>query len=472
MLFPSNIFIFVFLPIVILLYYTIFKFKFKNFFLLIASLIFYGWGEPKFIIIMIVSIFMNFIFGLLVDKFRKDEAKSRAILIIMIALNISILFIFKYLAFTILNINLHGGYSLNIPDITLPIGISFFTFQAISYVVDVYRNDGRVQKNPLNVALYISFFPQLVAGPIVKYSTIDYEINNRKETFQDFSIGVWRFIIGLSKKVLISNSMAIIADAAFNSIYNGISVSFAWLGAIAYTLQIFYDFSGYSDMAIGLGLMFGFHFDENFNYPYISKTVSEFWRRWHISLGTWFKEYIYFPLGGSRVKSNDRKIVNLFAVWILTGIWHGANWTFVLWGLMYFVLITVEKFTGFDKKSLKRKWINHVYTLLAVVIGWVIFRSNTISDAYIYLKSMIGIGASSLVDNITIMYIKENIVFLISGVIFSIPVIGYLIKNIESKKVFKILLEPISSIIIFILFIVCITYLVKNTYNPFIYFNF
>lgn len=472
MLFSSNIFIFVFLPIVILLYYTLFKFKFKNIFLLIVSLIFYGWGEPKFIIIMIVSIFMNFIFGLIVDKFRQDKTKSKAILTIMIVLNVLILFIFKYLTFTISNINLYGEYNLKIPNITLPIGISFFTFQAISYVVDVYRDDGRVQRNPFNVALYISFFPQLVAGPIVKYSTIDYEINNRNETFEDFSIGVWRFIIGLSKKVLISNSMAVIVDAAFGNVYNGISVSLAWLGAIAYTLQIYYDFSGYSDMAIGLGLMFGFHFDENFNYPYVSKTVSEFWRRWHISLGTWFKEYIYFPLGGSRVKSNDRKIVNLFAVWILTGIWHGANWTFVLWGLMYFLLITVEKFTGFDKRPPKRKWINHIYTLSAVVTGWVLFRSNSISEACIYLKAMIGIGTNNILDNVTFMYIKENIVFLVSGIIFSMPVIRYITKKIEKKKVAKILLELISSIIVFTLFLICITYLVKNTYNPFIYFNF
>ncbi|WP_294344577.1 MBOAT family O-acyltransferase [uncultured Clostridium sp.] len=471
MLFSSNIFIFVFLPIVILLYYTIFRFKFKNLFLLVSSLIFYGWGEPKFIIIMIMSIFMNYIFGLLVDKFREDKSKAKNILVFSMTLNIVVLFIFKYLTFTIYNINMYGGYNLNVPSITLPIGISFFTFQAISYVVDVYRNDGKVQKNLFNVALYIAFFPQLVAGPIVKYSTVDYEINNRKETFKDFSNGVWRFIIGLSKKVLISNTMAVIADAAFSNIYSGISVSFAWLGAIAYTLQIFYDFSGYSDMAIGLGLMFGFHFEENFNYPYISQNVSEFWRRWHISLGKWFKEYVYFPLGGSRVKSNDRKIINLFVVWILTGIWHGSSWTFVLWGLMYFLLITVEKFSGFDKRPCKKIWINHLYTLLAVIIGWVIFRSNTISEAGMYLKSMIGIGANGLVDNVTIMYIKENIIFFITGILFSMPVIDYITKKIKRKKIYAIL-EFSSSIIVFILFIICITYLVKNTYNPFIYFNF
>ena len=293
----------------------------QNVMLLIASLIFYAWGEPKYVLIMIASIIVNYALGLLVDKVRCRKVLSRLVIALTAVLNLSVLFIFKYLMFTVDNINSIASLNLSVPNIALPIGISFFTFQAMSYVIDVYREKGEAQKNPLNVGLYISFFPQLIAGPIVRYETVAYQIKHRVETFDNFSTGVVRFIIGLAKKVLLANTMGVVADYSFDMPNSELTVVMAWIGAIAYSLQIFFDFSGYSDMAIGLGKMFGFHFLENFNYPYISTSITEFWRRWHMSLGTWFRDYVYFPLGGSRV-NKPRLILNLFVVWFLTGVWH------------------------------------------------------------------------------------------------------------------------------------------------------
>lgn len=300
---------------------------------------------------MIASIFINWLFGLLVSKSRENKTRSKLIIAVDVIFNLAILYVFKYLTFTGSIIDRLFNTDLSIPDIALPIGISFFTFQAMSYVIDVYRQKGEVQTNILYVGLYISFFPQLIAGPIVRYETVADEIKNRKETADDFFNGFARFIVGLAKKVLLANSFALVADAAFGS-GDELSAAFAWLGAIAYTMQIFFDFSGYSDMAIGLGMMFGFHFLENFNYPYMSTSISEFWRRWHISLGSWFRDYLYFPLGGSRV-SKGRNVFNLFVVWSLTGLWHGANFTFIAWGLMYFVLIAMESSQALIKSRAK-----------------------------------------------------------------------------------------------------------------------
>ena len=342
MLFSSPIFLFSFLPITLFVYY-IFLIKtkrVKNYFLLLMSLIFYAWGEPKFIVMLIASIVINWFFGILIDKNRENKKKSKLIIALMLLANLSILIVFKYLGFLVTNINVIFNQNLVVPNIALPIGISFFTFQAISYVIDVYRKNGTVQKNILNVGLYLAFFPQLIAGPIVRYETVAEQINYRKENFDDFSKGVYRFIFGLSKKVLISNQMAIIADVAFDN--SPSSVLFAWLGAIAYALQIYFDFSGYSDMAIGLGAMFCFKFDENFNYPYIAKSITDFWHRWHISLSTWFRDYVYIPLGGSRCK-RSKAFLNIFIVWLLTGIWHGASWNFILWGLYFFAFLIIEK---------------------------------------------------------------------------------------------------------------------------------
>ncbi|MEW8957045.1 MBOAT family protein [Clostridium sp.] len=473
MLFSSIVFLFYFLPVVLILYYILKGSKpLKNILLLVASLFFYAWGEPWFVLIMIASIMLNYIFALMVNKYRERRLASRFILILTCAINLGILFIFKYLGFTIRTINEMTSLNFYIPNIVLPIGISFFTFQAMSYVIDVYREDGKVQRNPLYVALYISFFPQLIAGPIVRYNTIAEQMDNRKETWQKLSIGTCRFITGLSKKVLIANNMAIVADRIFQMNGDGgIATSLAWIGSIAYTLQIFFDFSGYSDMAIGLGLMFGFKFEENFNYPYISKSVTEFWRRWHISLGTWFKDYVYFPLGGSRVKNKDKIIRNLFVVWLLTGIWHGAEWTFVLWGLSNFIFISMEKFFGIDR-MIDYKILRNIYTLFIVNLNWVLFRSKDLIEAREFISSMFGFLGKGFWSDYTFMFLKEYGVFFIAGIVFSIPIAKRMNKFIVERQPGSILFEVGYPFVIMALFIICVSYLTKGTYNPFIYFNF
>ena len=471
MLFSSTVFLFLFLPVALLGYYVIFRKnrKAQNVFLLLTSLFFYAWGEPWFVFVMIGSILGNWFFGLLVDRYRDQKIAARRLLALMFVFNLLILFLFKYLMFTLNNIKSLFAADFNIPTIFLPIGISFFTFQAISYVIDVYRKQGDVQKNPFNVGLYISFFPQLIAGPIVRYETISDQIQNRKETLEDFSQGVCRFIVGLGKKVLIANTMAVLADKAFLLPGDELSLSFSWLGAIAYTFQIYFDFSGYSDMAIGLGKMFGFHFLENFDYPYISKTISEFWRRWHISLGTWFKDYLYIPLGGSRVKTKFRLILNLLIVWSLTGLWHGANWTFILWGLLYFVLLIFEKLTDFDHK-VKIGFIKHFYTLLFVVVGWVIFRAADIGQAAHYLKTMFAMNPNRFFDENTIFYLGENKFFLLFAFLFSMPITKWISQRIKLKE--NTILAVLYQVTYMVLFIISVSYITKGSYNPFIYFNF
>lgn len=467
MLFSSSTFIFLFLPIVIFIYYVFLRKHrtLQNVFLLISSLVFYAWGEVSFVFIMILSIIANYLFGLYLYKSKRTRNK-KIILVLSIAFNLSILFVFKYLTFAITNINTLLRTNILIPNIALPIGISFFTFQAMSYVIDVYRGI-EAQKNILNVGLYISFFPQLIAGPIVRYETVAHQIQYRKEKFDDFSNGVCRFIIGMGKKVLLANSMAVVADIAFNNNIAETSALFAWVGAIAYTLQIFFDFSGYSDMAIGLGRMFGFKFLENFNYPYISGSITEFWRRWHISLGSWFRDYVYFPLGGSRVKSKFRLIFNLFVVWLLTGVWHGANWTFIIWGLMYFALLTFEKLTGLHK-SKKCKILRHIYTLFFVVLGWVIFRADNLSDAFTYIGVMFG-SNGIFIDYSAIFFVKENLVYFVFGIICSLPLLSFVYKTYLHDKKFTPVIMSVSLVVITLLSVI---YIVKGTYNPFIYFNF
>lgn len=473
MLFSSIVFLFYFLPIVLLLYYALrFSVTLKNTVLLFASLFFYAWGEPWFVLLMIASIIANYVFALLVDRYRESKRTARVILVVMCVFNLGMLYIFKYLAFSLRIINENSNFQLSIPNIALPIGISFFTFQAISYVIDVYRQNGKVQKNLFYVALYIAFFPQLVAGPIVRYQTIAEQMFSRKETWQKFSVGCTRFITGLAKKVLLANSMAIVVDRIFamNAMAD-IPISLAWLGAIAYTLQIYFDFSGYSDMAIGLGLMFGFKFEENFNYPYISKSITEFWRRWHMSLSSWFRDYVYFPLGGSRVKNKDRMIRNLFVVWILTGIWHGAEWTFVIWGLINFVFIALEKIFNIDKID-SYKGLRHVYALFVVVIGWVIFRSENLIVAGDYIANMFGLNWNGFWNDYTFMFIKEYAVFFVLGIILSTPIAKRMNKYIVEGAPFRAVFELVYPIGVMLLFFICVVYLVKGTYNPFIYFNF
>ncbi len=466
MLFSSSVFLFLFFPCVLFGYYVVLRKSrvLQNTFLALCSLFFYAWGEPYFVLIMLCSIFFNWGVALLVDKYRDVPAKVKAILVSMLAVNLGIMFVFKYLVFTLSNINSWFGANVSVPNIALPIGLSFFTFQAISYVIDVYRKNGEVQRNPLNVALYISFFPQLIAGPIVRYQTVAAQIKDRTETFADFSEGSKRFVIGLSKKMILSNNMALIADTAFGYGQGELSVAMAWLGAVAYTLQIFFDFSGYSDMAIGLGKMFGFHFLENFDYPYISKSISEFWRRWHISLGSWFRDYVYFPLGGSRVDSKYRLVLNLFVVWFLTGVWHGANWTFIVWGLMYFVLIALEKLTGFEKKF---GWFGHIYTMFFVVIGWVVFRATSLAQAVTYVQAMFGIGASGFVDEAAMYQLISNKGYLGLALLFTMPV-----AKLVAKKCTVTWCKILYQVLLLALFLAAISYIVKGSYNPFIYFDF
>lgn len=470
MLFSSIIFIFYFLPVVLMLYYmTFWSRRVKNILLLLVSLFFYAWGEPMYVFLMIGSILFNYLMGILIDAFHK-----KILLLVTIAGNLGVLFWFKYLNFFVRNVNeaLGPKHQISIPNIVLPIGISFFTFQAMSYVIDVYRKEVNVQKNPFYLGLYVSFFPQLIAGPIVRYSTIEEQITNRKETWEKFSVGSCRFITGLSKKVLISNSMAAIADRIFTMQEHGaIAVSLAWLGAIAYTLQIYYDFSGYSDMAIGLGLMFGFKFDENFNYPYISKSIGEFWRRWHISLGTWFKEYVYFPLGGSRVKNKDKMVRNMLVVWTLTGIWHGAEWTFIFWGLLNFVFLLFEKMFGFEQSSIP-DWIKHCYCMFIVTLGWVLFRSVNLVQAGHYIANMFGLGNGGLWSDDTWMFVKENFVFFVLGILFSMPIARNTNEYLYHRKSGYCMIEYCYPVVVVTLLFLCISYLVKGTYNPFIYFNF
>ncbi|RDU22123.1 MBOAT family O-acyltransferase [Anaerosacchariphilus polymeriproducens] len=474
MVFSSKLFLFIFLPAVLGIYFLLPK-KMRNVFLFFVSLLFYGWGEPKFVFALLTSVLLNYILGLLVDKYRDDKFKIRILMVILVLFNIGLLIVFKYLNFIIRNLNLIVEGRIPQTNIALPIGISFFTFQAMSYVIDIYRKRGEVQKNPLNVGLYVALFPQLVAGPIVRYETVAYEINHRKEKLDEFAFGVKRFLEGLAKKVLIANTLAIVADKAFAIAGAGtLSISFAWLGAVAYSLQLFFDFSGYSEMAIGLGLMFGFHFEENFNYPYISKSVSEFWRRWHISLGTWFRDYVYISLGGSRVKSKLLLFRNLFAVWFLTGVWHGANWTFIAWGLMYFVLIAFEKFSGYPERFKYKvsKITYQLFTIICVICGWVLFRSNSIHQGVYFLKTMFGISGNQIFDSSALFYFKEYFIYFVFAFLLSTPIFKWLVEKISNKekaiKIYKIAMPIVYSFI----FIVVIAELVVNTHNPFIYFNF
>ncbi|MBO5341844.1 MAG: MBOAT family protein [Lachnospiraceae bacterium] len=476
MIFSSLFFIFVFLVVVLAVYYALepLPIIFRNIWLFLASLFFYAWGEPKFCLVMLGSIGLNYIWGLLVDRFR-DSKGIKALLAVAVASNLIVLFIVKYLNFTVSIVHSVFGEIFTIPQILLPIGVSFYTFQAISYVIDVYRKDGEVQKNPLNVGLYIAFFPQLVAGPIVRYDTVAKQLTGRKETVADFATGIERFLVGFCKKILIANTLAVVADASFESARMGfdLGADFAWLGALAYSFQIFFDFSAYSDMAIGLGKMFGFHFNENFNYPYVANSVADFWRRWHISLGSWFRDYVYIPMGGSRVKMG-RLVWNTFAVWMLTGIWHGANWTFILWGFMYFVLIAFEKVTGLPKK-LKSAWAKGIYrvgTLLAVLFGWIIFRSATPGTVIRYVKAMFGLGQGGLHDDRVILYLSENWLFWIAAILLSIPMYAgikaWVAKHPKLESVWAVI-KPFALVG---LALITVSYLVINAYNPFIYFNF
>jgi len=470
MLFSSLTFLFGFLPLLIILYFIIKNRTYKNIILLIFSLIFYAWGEPKYILLMLFTILVVYLLGLLLDKYDKNKKylQKKITLIISIVFVVGNLIYFKYTNFIIENINNIFNGNITIANIILPIGISFYSFQILSYIIDLYRKKIKVQKNFFSLAMYVVFFPQLIAGPIVRYETVEDEINNRKENINDIIKGTKRFIIGLSKKVIIANQMAIIADMVFNNYNNTYGTIILWLGAICYTFQIYFDFSGYSDMAIGLGKIFGFHFLENFNYPYISKSITEFWRRWHISLSSWFKDYIYIPLGGNRVKKL-KWIRNVLIVWGLTGLWHGASWNFIIWGIFYGILLLLEKIVLNKYLEKTHDIIKWIYTIVIVVIGWTIFRANTLNDLIYFIKTMFIYKKTNWISILTTdLSIVNSLMFLIPAFIFSFPII----KKIKEKYENNIGYTIISNIILLGLLGICIVYLTSSSYNPFIYFRF
>ncbi|MCF0259584.1 MAG: MBOAT family protein [Erysipelotrichaceae bacterium] len=466
MLFPSEVFLFLFLPLLLILYYGIFlhKPRAKNILLVIASLLFYAYGEPVYVFLMLFVILIHYGFGFLICRYHDSSSVKKWLVFFNVAIDLSILGVFKYTDFLLSNINGIFSTSIAMTGIALPIGISFFTFQAISLTVDLSREQDPVRPTFMDVALYISFFPQLIAGPIVRYKTIAHEIRHRKENVHDFSTGVSRFIYGMGKKVLLANQFAVVADAAFNQMGSNSLLMF-WLGAVSYTLQIFFDFSGYSDMAIGLGRMFGFHFEENFRYPYISKSVQEFWRRWHISLQTWFRDYVYIPMGGSRVKSKLRLVFNIFVVWLLTGVWHGANWTFICWGIMYGILLLLERFTGFHKKL---GGFSRIYTLFFVMAGWVIFRSPNLADAGRYLAGMFGVGCSEAAGPVFWQYLRQYGLWYLAGFVCCTPFLNNMERMFRKNKTFMGAQVAFSVIV----FAVSVFFIFSNAYSPFIYFNF
>ena len=460
MLFTSISFLYYFLPITLILYFIVPK-KYKNVILLVSSLLFYFYGEPIYVFLMIAEILIAYFGALLIDKY-----KDKTILIILLIIHISLLFIFKYTDFILTNINNIFNANINLLKLALPIGISFYTFQIISYEVDVYKKKVSVQKNIINLATYVSLFPQLIAGPIVRYESINEELDNRKTTFNDFSYGVRKFIIGLSKKVLLANVLGELCST-FNTISDK-TVVFYWLFAISYMLQIYLDFSAYSDMAIGLGRMFGFHFLENFNYPYISKSITEFWRRWHMSLSSWFKDYVYIPLGGSRC-GKTKLIRNIFVVWFLTGLWHGASWNFILWGLLFGIVLVIEKL--FLQKVLDKtpNIFKHIYVLFIVMISFVIFNGENIINN---IQGLFGINNISFINSVSIHYIKNYLIILIISILTCTPLFKNIIEKLKNNKhINKVIniLEPIY--LVLLLFIVTV-YLIDNSYNPFLYFRF
>ena len=466
MVFSSTIFLCVYLPLVLLGYYICPK-KGRNLFLLIVSLVFYAWGEPKYVFLMIFSILVNYIFGRLMDKNRGRQKRMKLLLVLSVVIDLGLLSVFKYTDFIITNVNAIFGSSFDLLNIALPIGISFYTFQAMSYTIDVYRNDVRVQKNLIDFGMYITMFPQLIAGPIVRYADVQDQLAERSVTTADFSEGVMRFVVGLGKKVLLANQMGAVWSE-ISALGGDVSSLMAWTGAIAYTFQIYFDFSGYSDMAIGLGRMFGFKFPENFRYPYQSVSITDFWRRWHITLSTWFKEYLYIPLGGNRC-GLARQALNLLIVWSLTGFWHGAGWNFVMWGLYYFVILFIEKL--FLLKALDKlpKLFRHVYALLLIVIGWVIFASDDVSVLLPYLGSMF--GANGAVGGMDVYTLFTKAVLLIICCVASTELPKRLFLSatgaMNEKAAFTI-----KSVMTIALLALSMILLIGDSYNPFLYFRF
>jgi alginate O-acetyltransferase complex protein AlgI len=484
MVFSSPIFIFMFLPVLLALYLLSARRELRNPLLLVASLFFYAWGEPWFVYVMVLSIFLNYLFGLWIDSVR-GRGSARWALAVAVAFNLGLLGAFKYANFVMENVNVvlgaFGISPVQVGSVPLPIGISFFTFQAMSYVIDVYRRDALVQKNPLNVALYISLFPQLIAGPIVRYRDIAAQLIHRTITREGFAIGIRRFITGLGKKVLIANVLAGPVDRIFSAPAEQLTAGVAWLGVVCFTLQIYFDFSGYSDMAIGLGRMFGFRFLENFNYPYIARSIREFWKRWHISLSTWFRDYLYFSLGGSRVRA-ARVYFNLVTVFLLCGLWHGASWTFVAWGLFHGAFLVFERTSpGLWVKSLPAPFA-HFYVLVVVTAGWTIFRAETLFQAGHFFLAMAGAAPVSGVGQSLGMYVdRELVIALVAGIVFSTPLVPSLARARERlvsalseglAAAVEITLCSVTVLADLMIVLTTASYLAAGTYNPFIYFRF
>ncbi|HDR7688958.1 MULTISPECIES: MBOAT family O-acyltransferase [Bacillus cereus group] len=468
MVFSSLIFLFMFLPLVLIIYYVSPK-VLRNCMLFIVSLIFYAWGEPVYIVIMIFSTIFDYINGVLIDKYRDRKGITKAIFINSIIINLGILGFFKYYGFVVDNINTIFNLNLPVETLPLPVGISFYTFQTMSYVIDVYLGKVQAQKNIISFGTYVTMFPQLVAGPIIKYSDIDKQLQERKVTLDRFGEGMELFVRGLALKVLLANNIGLLWTSVKETSISELTIITAWMGIIAFAFQIYFDFRGYSAMAQGLGKMFGFDFPENFNYPYISKSVTEFWRRWHISLGSWFREYVYIPLGGNRT-GLIKQLRNLFIVWFLTGLWHGANWNFIVWGLYFGLFVTLEKL--FLLKWLKNRmsFIGHVYTLIIVLIGWVFFEFENLSVAMNFLGTMFGFNQSVFLDNKTLYYITTNFMLFIVLAICSTPF---------PKRSFVYIREQLKlpgaigiPVFYVILAVLSTGYLVNDTYNPFLYFRF
>lgn len=465
MLFSSLVFLLLFLPMTLILYYSINHRTYRNLILLAVSLIFYGWAEPKLIVLMLFLLFSNYLLTMIMDR---HEGKARLFwLMSVVVIDLGTLFYYKYFNFTLDNINriFHTNF---VSNVVLPIGISFYLFQVMSYVIDVYRKEVKVQRNFLLLATYVALFPQLVAGPIVRYQTIEHELVSRLESWDKMYEGLRRFLIGLGKKVIISNNVAIVSNLVFvETKLENMNFTLAWLGALAYTLQIYFDFGGYSDMAIGLGKMFGFDFLENFNYPYISQSITDFWRRWHISLSTWFRDYVYIPLGGNR-KGLKRQLVNLLIVWSLTGLWHGAAWNFILWGLYFFVILITEKIFLLNLLKKTPRIFRHLYALILIVIGWVMFNSSSFEQIFVMLKNMFvpaNMMSFSALKELRILYLWP---YFAAGILCSIPWFNSVKKKLDQSIIGRITLDAVLLLILFW----CIVLLVNNSYNPFIYYRF
>ncbi|MGG3835793.1 MBOAT family O-acyltransferase [Paenibacillus thiaminolyticus] len=469
MVFSSIVFLFTFLPAALLLYHASPR-RGKNAALFLISLLFYAWGEPVYIVLLLFSAVTDYANGLLIERFRGRTGLQRLTLIFSLAVNVGVLCFFKYADFLIQSLNGAFGTSIAPPDLPLPIGISFYTFQTMSYTIDVYRGRCKAQRSFIDFAAFVSMFPQLVAGPIVRYDEVEKQLTERSITLEQFGYGVRRFIIGLGKKVLLANNIGMLWDMSRSGI-DDLTTAGAWMGIIAFAFQIYFDFSGYSDMAIGLGSMLGFRFPENFNYPYISASASEFWRRWHMTLGSWFRDYVYFPLGGSRT-TKPRLLLNLFVVWFLTGLWHGASWNFVLWGLYFGLLIGVEKL--FLGSWLERLWrpLRHAYLIAAALFGWVLFGLEDIASIANYMRTMLGLGDSLLLNGTDMYNLRNYGLLLVILVISATPLAARVTALLQRRTSLQAAVSVADYALIAGMLLASTAYLIDGTYNPFLYFRF